>query len=160
MSKIKKYNINKKLADETLKNVFAACDQTPSNKSFDYIIAKNIANTSMVRIAKWISLLLLILVALCPLTFRTGENHKSISKNEVSVVSHELDGKGNRFILHLKGKGIEYTAIYAKTENGDIVVPSEIDEKTGTVVIPFKKGTLNIYVPNEDGTVMQAVLSK
>lgn len=160
MSRTKKYNLNKKMADETLKNVFAACDQSPSNKSFDYIIVKNIANTSMVKMAKWIAAVLLILVMICPLAFRVGSTKQVTARNGVTVVSHELDKEGNRFILRLNGEGIEYSAIYAKTENGNIVVPTDVDEKQGTVVIPFKQGTLNIFVPNEDGTVLQAVLSK
>lgn len=160
MRKIKKYNINKKTADEMLKNVFAACDQTPSDKSFDYIIAKNIANTSMVRMAKWIAAVLLVLVLLAPLVFRYCSPKTNVGRNTVTVASHELDADSNRFILHLKGEGIEYSSIYAKTETGNIVVPTSFDEDDGIVTIPYKSGTLNIFIPNEDGTVMQAVLSK
>lgn len=160
MKKVKKYNINKKTADEMLKNVFAACDQAPSEKSFDYIIAKNIANTSVVRMAKWIAAVLLVLVLLSPLVFRYCSPRTTSGKNTVTVTSHELDVNSNRFIIHLAGEGIEYSSIYAKTENGNIVVPTSFDEDDGVVMIPFKTGTLNIFIPNEDGSVLQAVLSK
>ena len=155
----KKYNLNKKLADKTLKNVLEACEYAPNSQSFDYILAKNIANTTLVKMGERIAVILLILVLLSPLVF-TSVKKNSALQNEVTVVSHELDKSQGVFVMQLRGAGIEYSGIYAKNESGDIIIPDRVEEETGTVWIPFSGGLINIYVPSDDGTVMQAVLSK
>lgn len=161
VSRNKKYNIDKKTADETLKNVFAACDKTPNSQPFDYILVRNIANTTMVKAGKRVAIVLLMLVIICPLAFRgSGDNSANNHKNPVQVVSHHLDKDAQRFVMEVTGKGIDYKGIYAKNESGEIIAPSMVDEKSGVVAIPFTEGTINIFIPNEDGTVTQAVLSK
>lgn len=161
VSKNKIYNMGKKQANETLMNVFAACNQAPNTRSFDYLVVKNIANTTIVKVGKRMAIVLLMLVILSPLAFRNSNGYQQINrKNPVVVVSHHLD-KGNAcFVMELRGMGIDYSGIYAKTETGQIVVPSDTDEETGLVTIPFTEGNLNIFIPNEDGSVIQAVLSK
>ena len=161
VSKKKTYNIGRKQANETLMNVFAACDQAPNSKSFDYLVVKNIANTTMVKVGKRMSIVLLLLVIICPLAFRTSDGYSLMKrKNPVVVVSHHLDKENDCFVMELRGVGIDYDGIYAKNETGQIVVPSSVNEETGEVCIPFTEGNLNIFVPNEDGSVIQAVLSK
>lgn len=158
--KNKTYSIDKKSANETLKNVFAACDQTPNTLSFDYILFKNIANTKMVKVAKWCSLLLLLLIIISPLAFRNSEGNHTAKRSSVSVESHYIDDEKQCFVMKLSGEGVDYFGIYAKDEKGEIYVPLQVDEDNRTVFIPFTDGTINIYIPNEDGSVVQAVLSR
>lgn len=159
-----KYNIGKKAADETLKNIFAACDQKPNDKSLEVIRVWTIANTTVVKVCFYISILALVLILLSPLAFRNQENtHFGINsqkKYEVEVVSHHMDNENNCFVMVIKGQGVDYNGIYGKMDNGKVVFPSSIDKITGEVRIPFTEGNLNIFIPKEDGTTTQAVLSR
>ena len=61
--------------------------------------------------------------------------------------------------MRLAGTDIDYEGIYAKKENGTVIYPIETDNG-GTVKFRFESGTLNIFIPDTEGGVVQAVLSK
>ena len=155
------YSINKKAANEALQNVFAACDQTPNTQSLDALLFKNMANTTLVKFGKWMSIALMILVLLCPLVFyMEGQNNEGgTHKADIVVTNHYLDSENDVFVMELAGNDIYYDGIYAKTESGSVVYPTETDNN-GTVKFHFDGGTLNIYIPDTEGGIVQAVLSK
>ena len=157
----KTYSINKKAANEALQNVFAACEQTPNTQSLDVLLFKNIANTTLVKMGKWMSVALLLLILLSPTVFYiAGKGHKEKDhRADITVTSHYLDEENECFVMELTGKDIYYEGIYAKKENGTIIYPIETDEN-GIVKFHFESGTLNIYIPDTEGGVVQAVLSK
>lgn len=154
------YNMNSTEANRTLQNVFEACNQTPNTTSFDVIRVRNIANTTVVKMGKYIAIVFLMLVLISPLPFvKASENAKTDRKpSRVDVVSHTL--KDGEFTLILNGYGIAFDDIYCKKEDGEVIFPDSSDEETGKVVIPFDGKTLNIYIPCTDGKTVQAVLSK
>lgn len=157
----KVYSINKKAANEALQNVFAACEQTPNTQSLDALLFKNIANTTLVKTGKWISIALMILVLLSPGVFYVaGKEHKAaVHKPDIKVVNHYLDKENECFVMELSGTGIYYEGIYAKTEDGAVIYPIETSPD-GIVKLHFESGTLNIYIPDTEGGIVQAVLSK
>ncbi len=157
----KTYSINRKAANQALQNVFAACDQTPNTQSLDMLLFKNIANTTLVKAGKWMSVGLLVLVLLSPTVFYIAGKEGSAKphKADITVVSHYLDKDNESFVMELKGKDIDYEGIYAKKEDGSVIYPSETDPD-GTVKFHFTSGTLNIYIPDTEGGIVQAVLSK
>lgn len=55
--------------------------------------------------------------------------------------------------------GIDYENITIVSEDGVIVQPQSIDEETGCVVLPYPKGTLNVYVLDFAGNRLQLVIS-
>ncbi|MCR5687415.1 MAG: hypothetical protein K6G58_05280 [Lachnospiraceae bacterium] len=155
------YSINKKAANEALQNVFAACEQKPNTQSLDALLFKNIANTTLVKTGKWLSITLLLLVLFCPIVFyMEGKKAESTPhKTDISVVSHYLDEETESFVMTVEGSDIYYDGIYAKKEDGTVIYPTETDG-SGTVKFHFAGGTLNIYIPDTEGGVVQAVLSK
>ena len=155
------YSINKKAANETLQNVFAACEQKPNTQSLDALLFKNIANTTLVKAGKWMSIALLLLVLACPLVFYVeGKKAEELPhKTDISVTSHYLDEENGQFVMTVTGSDIDYDGIYAKKEDGSVVYPTEYDTE-GTVKFRFESGTLNIFIPDTEGGVVQAVLSK
>ena len=157
----KVYSINRKAANEALQNVFAACDQTPNTQSLDALLFKNIANTTLVKTGKWLSVALLVLILLCPSIFYVaGKNsEKPVHKANITVVNHYLDKENECFVMELKGSEIYYDGIYAKKEDGSIIYPIQTDP-AGVVRFHFESGTLNIYIPDTEGGIVQAVLSK
>ena len=156
----KVYSINKKAANEALQNVFAACEQTPNTKSLDALLFKNIANTTLVKVGKWMSVALLILILLCPLVFyRAGmDTQEGTKKTDIKVTQHYLDEDNDCFVMELSGSNIDYEGIYARKEDGSTIYPVEASD--GTVKFHFEKGTINIFIPDTEGGVVQAVLSR
>lgn len=157
----KVYSINKKAANEALQNVFAACEQTPNTQSLDFLLFKNIANTTLVKTGKWISIALMILVLLCPLVFYMAQDKGKTGshKPDIVVTNHYLDSENDCFVMELSGTGIYYDGIYAKREDGSVIYPIEA-RPDGTVKFRFKSGTINIFIPDTEGGIVQAVLSK
>lgn len=155
------YSINRKAANEALQNVFAACEQTPNTQSLDALLFKNIANTTLVKTGKWMSIALLLLILMCPTVFyMAGKNAKEVEhKADIAVVSHHLDTENGLFVMELSGSDIYYDGIYAKKDDGSVIHPVETDEN-GTVKFRFESGTLNIFIPDTEGGIVQAVLSK
>ena len=155
------YSIDKKAANEALQNVFAACEQTPNTQSLDALLFKNIANTTLVKLGKWLSIALMLLILFCPLVFyMAGKNAETKThKADIVVTNHYLDTENDRFVMELSGSNIYYDGIYAKSESGAVIHPIETDQN-GTVVFRFESGTLNIFIPDTEGGIVQAVLSK
>ena len=155
------YSINKKAANEALQNVFAACEQTPNTQSLDVLLFRNIANTTLVKAGKWMSVALMVLILLCPAVFYI-EGQKAVSqphKTDIQVLGHYLDEENKCFVMELSGTDIDYEGIYARKENGSVIYPVETDEN-GVVKFRFESGTLNIFIPDTEGGIVQAVLSK
>ena len=155
------YSINRKAANEALQNVFAACDQTPNTQSLDVLLFKNIANTTLVKTGKWLSVALLVLILFSPTVFyMAGKNsQKEPHKTDITVTNHYLDKENDCFVMELKGTGIDYDGIYAKKDDGSLVYPMSVDP-AGVVKFHFESGTLNIFIPDTEGGIVQAVLSK
>ena len=157
----KTYSINKKAANEALQNVFAACEQAPNTQSLDALLFKNIANTTLVKLGKWLSVALFVLILLCPVVFHTvGKQKKEVSgRTDITVKEHYIDENNQWFVMTLSGDNINYEGIYAKKEDGSVIYPASTDPD-GTVRFHFESGTLNIYIPDTEGGIVQAVLSK
>ena len=155
------YSINRKAANEALQNVFAACEQTPNTQSLDALLFKNIANTTLVKTGKWMSIALLLLILFCPVVFYiSGKNAvNSEHKTDITVTELHMDADNGLFVMKLSGTGIDYNGIYAKKEDGSVIRPVET-ETDGTVKFRFESGTLNIFIPDTEGGIVQAVLSK
>ena len=61
----------------------------------------------------------------------------------------------------ISGDMLDYQNIYAQKDDGTAVYPSRIRfvGDSTEVTIPYDGDALNIYIPDLDGNVMQAVLS-
>ncbi len=154
----KKYSMDIKSADATLQNVLKECNKEPNTVPFDRLVHISAANVAFAKICRIASLCLLVLLSLSPLAFiDTGFSVKNSGLIEKIIVSdHEL--YEDRFIMRLSGSNIEYDDIYARKPDGAFVFPSSINEDTGEVVFPFEGQSLNIYIPDVNGKVLQAIL--
>ena len=161
MRRKKIYKMNRKEADQMLKNVFEASDVKPSTVSFDTIILRTIASTTLVKSCMWIAVAMLVLVVAAPIAFHSPSNFSvndmSVS-SQVTVLNHQL--YDDRFEMVLSGTNIDYAGIYCKKLDGTVVIPKLSDENEHLVVIPFDGDSLNIYITCADGRVVQALLSK
>lgn len=156
----KTYSMNKKDATDTLSNVFDACNVSHNSVPFDKIMLRSMAETKFVTISKYIGMAFLVICMLVPLTFRRDQTFSLTSgkiRQPIVVVDHQLYDK--YFVMVLFGNGIDWDNIHCVDETGAIIYPSSIDNKNGTVIFPCESKSLNIYIPDVDGSVLQGLLS-
>ena len=158
--KSRKYDMDLETANQTLQNVFAACNQKPNTIPFEKIVLRKKAKTAFAIGCKYVSLLFLILVLLSPLCFYNNDfrvyDDSGISK-PIIVEAHYFEN--DCFTIKFKGDNINYNEISVVDENGTISLPDEIIPTESTIRIYRPNGTLNIYVPDYNGNTLHAVLS-
>ena len=156
----KRYNMKKSVANETLQNVFAACNKTPNSTNFDLLIFKGIAQTTLVSTCKWIATGLIFVTLVAPVSLINTDfkvDTGGIASDKILVKNHEL--YSDCFILYLQGENIKYDSIYAKDNEGNVLFPQSTDTTNQVVVFPYSDKSLTIYIPDSDGHTLTARLS-
>lgn len=157
----KTYVMNKKEANDTLQNIFDACNMSYNTVPFDKLMLRSMAETKLVKVFKYIGIFFLVLSILSPLAFKRDQNFMISGTKPgqpIVVVDHQL--YGGYFAMTLYGSKIDWENIHCVDDTGAILYPSSIDKETGVVVIPYDCDSFNIYIPNTDGYVLQGVVSK
>lgn len=161
MSRLK-YNMDMNTANNILQNVFAAEQQSPNTIPFDAIVLKSRARTTLVTSCMWVGIIMLCLVILSPLAFQ-GQDLRvtdySDSKS-LQIIEHQLFTE--EFVMIVSGSRLDYQKIYATKNDGTVIFPSRIRFVNGNteVTIPYDGDSLNFFIPDKDGNVMQAILSE
>ena len=155
----KKYSMDLKSANDILQNVLKENNKEPNTVPFDRLVFSNTVNVAFAKTGRIASLCLLVLIALSPLAFRdNGFSVRNSGLIEKIIVSdHQL--YSDHFVMYLKGSNIDYGNIYARKPDGTFVFPVSVDEETGEVAFPYEGLSLNIYIPDLNGKVLQAILS-
>ena len=156
----KKYSMKKSAADATLQNVFAACNEQPSTKSFDILILRSLAQTTLVSTLKWIATGFLFLVLVAPIALMDSDftvNSRGVIRDKVIIEEHRL--YEHTFILRIHGDEINYDNIYAIDTDGRICFPSAINRENGLIEFPYNNKGMTINIPCYNGQVVTATLS-
>ena len=157
----KHYNMSKKAANDTLKNVLAACNIESDNINFDLLLIKSMAQTNYVDACKWIAIGVLFLVLISPLALINNdikiESKNLLNNDRIIIVDHELDEAG--FTIELAGDDIDYAAIYAENAEGHVFLPVSIDETNSLVTFPYNNEALTIHITDMHGHSLNAELS-
>ncbi len=157
-----KYTMDMTTANNILQNVFIAGQQAPNPTPFDKIVLRSRAKTTLVTTCMWIGIVMLLLVLLSPLAFQNQDlKVTNISEaKSIEIVDHQLYTK--EFVMQIAGDRLDYQQIYATKPDGSVIFPSRIRFVDGNteVTIPYDGSSLNLYIPDLDGNVMQAVLSE
>ncbi len=155
----KKYSMDLKSANDILQNVLKENNKEPNTVPFDRLVLSNTVNVAFAKTGRIASLCLLVLIALSPLAFRdNGFSVRNSSLIEKIIVSdHQL--YSDHFVMYLKGSNIDYDNIYARKPDGTFVFPTYTDTEAGEVTFPYEGLSLNIYIPDLNGKVLQAILS-
>lgn len=158
----KHYNMPRQAANDTLKNVLAACNIESSNINFDLLVIKGIAQTNIVDACKWIAIGFLFLVLIAPVALINNDiriqSNNLLNNDRIIIEDHAL--YSDHFMLKLVGEDIDYNAIYAKTDSGDVVFPSEFDPANGEVTFPYNNEALTIHIADKHGHTLNASLSE
>jgi len=150
------HNLDKNKVNDLLENVLDSCDIPSSSKSLDSIMLKRKLESKPLLIFKYVSLAFLILAICTPLAFRPDPDFSIVSKSPtVAVTNHSL--YESCFVMTLIGDA-DYKNIYAKKDDGTIILPDTADDENGVVIFPYNGDSLNIYIPTVNGTYIQAVL--
>lgn len=156
----KKNQMDIETANQTLQNVFAACNHKPNSIPFETIVSQRKANTGYVTICMWICIVFLIATLLSPLCFYQTSFHVSdlLSISEfITIEEHSF--ADDCFTIKLKGDNIDYDKISIMDEGGTVILPDEIIPEEQMIRIYQPTGTLNIYIPDKDGHTLLAVLT-
>ena len=76
----------------------------------------------------------------------------------VVVTSSEEDGCINIFVSD-DGTGVDWDGIYALDTASNKITPASYDKKSGRVSFTKPTNTINIYVPDKSGNILQLLLS-
>ncbi len=153
--------MSRRAANDTLKNVLAACNIDSKNINFDLLVLKGLAQTNLVDACKWIAIGFLFLILIAPVSLLNSdiriESGYSIQEH-IIIQDHRL--YSDHFTLLLRGDDIEYDKIFALNKDGVGVFPTSVDPETGLVTFPYDNESLTIYISDKHGHSINAVLSE
>lgn len=157
----KHYNMSRKAANDTLKNVLAACNIQSDNINFDLLVLKGIAQTNFVDACKWIAIGVLFLVLISPLALINNdiriESKNILNNDRIIIEDHTL--YSDHFTLKLEGEDIDYDAIYAENLDGSVILPLSADPDNDLVTFPYNNEELVIHISDMHGHTLNAVLA-
>jgi len=86
-------------------------------------------------------------------------NVKNVDKDSPTLISHKK--VGNEIQLYVKDadSGIAYKEVYASNSSGDIIKPKSYDSSKGLIVFSYPKKSVNVFIPDKNGNVLQLVLT-
>lgn len=161
MADVKKYTMDMTEANNTLQNIFDACDVSHNTVPFDKIVIKQKESTRYIKYARILAIVFLILVVMSPLCFKNDSGLTIDYKSDIhtiTVIEHQL--YNNSFVMRLNGKNIDYNNIFAIKSDGAIVYPTSVDETTGSITLPYDGSALSITITDFDGHTLNAVLAE
>lgn len=155
----KKYSMDLHAADNTLQNVFAACNQKPNKVPFDKIVSRSRQNLFSDNLFILLSIVLLLVTFFLPLCFPYGDFLMSASPSvnrSLSVEKHSLTTKD--FTISFSGSVVDAGATYMEDEAGNKYLPLQYTRSNNTLIFPFYGGECNLYVYDIDGKCLHLLL--
>lgn len=152
--------IDKAQANETLQNVFEACNQSPNAVAVDQLLEQKKAMVHPYNVWIVVSIIALILTFLSPLALNPMSNRVKggSSSSDVTITSHQIEN--GHFIMTLSGDFIDYSSIYAMDANGKKIFPDAYSAADGTVSIPYNGNQeLNIFISDYNAKQLHLLLS-
>jgi len=152
----KTYQMNIDKANDTLQNVFAACNKAPNTIPFDKLVLQQAAHTRPYDYLLWIITIMLALTLLAPLSFIKLEN----PTNAAPIVLTKQCVENNKLYLTLDSGNhvIHYEEAYLVSPGGTIYEIVSYDTKTNTLCFPNIAPNCNIYIPYDDDQTLHLQL--
>lgn len=155
-----KYKMNPDMANQTLQNVFAACDRESNATPFDKLILRKRANTRVYDRLILLTSLFLLLTFLAPLFIvpvSTMLGKRTNSESPALVRDYVED---SCLYLELKGDHIVYEEAYLEKADGTIIPVLSFDRETKTLCFPYvDNAESNIYIPIRGSDPLHLLLS-
>lgn len=146
----KKYTMSKAEADNTLKNVLDACENSdnPHNSTVSTNTVNPIKNINLLYICV-ICAIAITLVLPIFFAFSAQSSHPQTSKADIEVEDYYVED--STLFIYLDGSFIDYSSIYAVNPSGTCFTPSSFDYKTGLITFDYDETEWNIYVSDLNG---------
>ncbi len=153
------YKMDMASANDTLQNVFAACEKEPNTIPFDKIVLRRKADTRLTCICKFTTLIMILALIFIPLfTLRTSTNIETeYNKSSLHIVDHFVTEK----FIHLTFEEANYYApsCYSLDTNGQRSL-ALIDHTNPThLVFAYTGVTIHLYLCDEYGEYLHLIIS-
>ena len=154
-----KYSMDMEIANQTLQNIFAACDAPPNTVPFDKLVLRQRAHTRTICYAKWLCFLCLLFILVEPLAFQGFPSHLHTTEkaNRIQVEKHYI--QDGRFHIYLSGSHLDLKDSYISSTDGTVYPPESYDNGTGEVIFPYPGGEINIFISEGNDEYLQIVLT-
>lgn len=154
--------MNLKMANETLQNVFAACEQPPNTIPFDKLVLRRKLNTRTYDSLLVLTAILLLLTFLAPLAVSPvsqllNGKVQMQQDSEVYLISDSVSD--NILCLTLSGDGILYHEAFQETSSGITESPLSYDTQSRSLYFTYYETETNIYIPIENAPTLHLRLS-
>lgn len=158
--KSKKYEMDMDIANETLQNIFAACDQAPNTIPFDKIVLRQKADTKPYDRLILFTALLFLLTFLSPLAIVPVATwlEPHFAPKPAELVENYLEND----VLYLKfaGDHILYEQAYMEAADGNHIPVLSYNTDKGLICFPYDGSEeLNIYIPIEGDSPLHFLLT-
>ena len=147
------------MANATLQNILAACDQAPNTIPFDKLVLRQKLNTGVYNRLLMITAVILILTFLSPLTVVPVA--EMLAKNDSSTpVLLDNYVKEDMLYLELSGEHIIFTEAYLETADGKQYFALSYDASHNIICFPyFGESESNIYIPVENQSTLHFLVT-
>lgn len=155
-----KYVMNTAQAEDTLQNVFSACDiqALAQQVSIRELSEKHRKEALSYKKIMAVAFVFLVLVLLAPLCFRSSLVEISAnSAADIQILEHHIED--DIFYMTLSGSNIDYDNIQILSASGTEKELLSVDKASSTISFSFRDEELNIYIPDKDGKTLHLFLS-
>lgn len=158
--KKKIYHMNMDQANQTLQNVFAACEKAPNTVPFDKLLLRQKLNTRIYNVLIILTLFFLLVTFLSPLA--VAPVNASFNRNrDFSKITVESDYVADNILyLSLTGEDILLDQAFQITMEGIRELPLSYDEKCSTICFPYHLDQeVNIFIPSANGQPLHLLIT-
>ncbi len=149
----KQYKIDMNSADQTLQNIFAACNVEPNTIPFDKLILREHKRLMPYNICLAITILILLITLSTPLIFIPFSNTNG-KLHIITLEQHHIEDG----ILYIKVKpchgSIDLNNSYMLTCTGEKIAVLSYDSENHILAFPYLNEECNIYILGENNSTL------
>ncbi len=155
--KKKTYHMDIKSADNTLQNIFAACNETPNTVPFDKLLLRQKAHTRDYDILLKIITVVIILTLLSPLPFLAFR--QTVNYSPIILERHYVANDKLHLVLDTGNHKIKYEESYLVSATGTVYEVVSYDDNAHSLCFPYVPYECNIYIPYGDDLLLHLLIS-
>ncbi|MBE5853199.1 MAG: hypothetical protein E7299_09690 [Lachnospiraceae bacterium] len=159
--KTSKYEMNNKQAEDTLSNIFKACNikELVQEVSLKEIQERHRKENNSYHLILSIAFVFLLLLLISPFAFhKPAADFQTQSNNSgLQIFQHHVEN--STFHLTLSGSDIDYNHIEIYTSDGESIPPTSYDEETNTITFTYTNEELNLFIPDTAGNTLHLLLT-
>lgn len=154
-----KYTLNLDTANQTLQNIFEACEQTPNDVPLQILASQKDAIVRPISVMVWVCHIVLFLVLLLPfLLNQTKYQFTSYTSFDSFYVKENYAEEKNIYI-RLNSNDIDFTKCYLIDSQGTEIAASDFNTSTNTITFPYDDSNVDIYVSDQQNQVLHLLLT-